>query len=243
MVKLKCWIIIVPMEFLGNINIQNESEDYSRFGWIIELGQDSGNHIFGGSSWEIIANEKKLNDPHLLLSLNAQDERIAYHFGEYRGYLPICSYINCVDGIEPQHYEFNSEKNEVRFITERTIQSTLDPDDQLPQPLIERNIRLRRMRTNETVFDDNSYWQACDGFVGGESFIRVFGEPLWLQERLSPFCIKCERNLNYICSIGYQNDSEYSCFLENEPFFIGEIVLYFFVCFECSIVSVLSQST
>jgi hypothetical protein len=83
---------------------------------------------------------------------------------------------------------------------------------------------------------------ACgsDTFVGGEGFIRVLGAPLWLQEPLDIAC-QCGDRFAYAASIGYEVGLRGT--VPDQPFFIGEGALYFFVCKRCLRVAVRSQST
>jgi hypothetical protein len=60
--------------------------------------------------------------------------------------------------------------------------NVLDNEDRMPNPLPEKVINLREMNSSEYPIDEESYWENTDDFLGGNSFFRVAGNPLWLQD-------------------------------------------------------------
>jgi hypothetical protein len=77
------------------------------------------------------------------------------------------------------------------------------------------------MTAGEIPADDEHYWEACDSFVGGNSFLRVLGPPIWLQWVEEEIC-GCGRVMHYFAGIGYEDWNSSGTFLEEEPF-IGQM--------------------
>jgi hypothetical protein len=98
------------------------------------------------------------------------------------------------------------------------------------------------MNNNEYPLSEQEYWKAVDDFVGGNSFIRILGPPVWLEEPVEVDCT-CGLSTRYISSIGYESPKDSGGIVGGEPFFIGEGALYFFLCDSCLITTVISQST
>lgn len=211
-------------------------------GWIAQLGSDEFSHCFGGSDWSVTDPNEIFGGPSLLLNLDLSDPRLGPFKSEELRTLPICSYINCDLWIEPQRYKFVPESNEV-VLTHRSSRYTtvLEPPLSYENPLTKKPVVLRRMTQEELVTSESDYWKVCDTFLGGSSFIRILGYPLWLQRPENPSC-SCGKRPLYVCSIGYDYPLS-TGFTGERPFFIGEAALYFFFCRECREVVVLSQPT
>lgn len=211
-------------------------------GWIAELGREEYNHQFGGNEWKIQDNKEIAGGPTLLINLDLSDPRLSQLHIDKLHSLPICSYINCDLWSKPQHFKILPDDKKVVLIEHSKHSSiTLNNEEMFSNPLPATWIKLRQMIESEIPFDEESYWEACDTFIGGSSFIRILGEPLWLQSPEEPVCF-CGNEQKYFCSIGYETNEPLGV-LKDKLFFIGEAALYFFLCAKCLIVSVLSQST
>ena len=137
-------------------------------------------------------------------------------------------------------YEIYPERRSVTLLSDSVSAEPLDEIDLFPNPLPERQITLIKMDPEDYPINEETYWKACDRFLGSSSFIRILGPPLWLQWVEEPSC-ECGLATNYICSIGYEDYKNPSHIIPNRPFFIGEAALYFFFCQECLKVVVTSQ--
>ena len=122
-------------------------------------------------------------------------------------------------------------------------QVTLDPKDALPVPLPRTPLRLRPITAAEDPRQASSVYDVQDTFLGGSAFIRVRGEPLWLDEPAQPICA-CGSEMVFVACIGYENYDQPSGLVSPTlPFFIGELALYFFACLPCQRCAVLTQTT
>jgi hypothetical protein len=80
-----------------------------------------------------------------------------------------------------------------------------------------------------------------DSFVGETGFIRIGGEPIWVQRREDVAC-DCGGQMTHAASIGYENYDRPSGLLPGgRPFFLGELAFYFFYCGRCDRVMVITQ--
>ena len=101
-------------------------------------------------------------------------------------------------------------------------------------PLIERSLKLRMLRDDE---------EGVDRFIGGSAFLRVGGNPLWMQEGEGVSC-RCGRTPEFVAGVGYEQYGRPSGIVSpGLPFFVGELASYFFLCRSCSRVVVVSQPT
>jgi hypothetical protein len=154
------------------------------------------------------------------------------------GELPLASYITNSIWDGEQRYRLLPEAKEMRLEFRSIVApESVEPDYRPKVPLPQRSMMLRWARPEEEP-DRVGALSASDTFVGGESFVRVTGSPIWLQDPLKPRC-SCGAAMVYAASIGYEVEAG----VWDEPFFIGEGALYFFVCGGCRQVTVLSQST
>lgn len=209
-------------------------------GWIAQLGEDEFSHCFGGDDWTLIDSNEVFGGPSLLVSLDLTDPKLETVKPEGFKRLPICSYVNCDFWIEPQRYKVVPESNEVVLIQRSSSFTTiLEPPMNYENPLTSRSIVLREMTREEIVVDESDYWTVSDTFLGGSSFIRILGDPLWLQGPEASRC-ECGEELLHVCSLGYDYPLS-SGFTGERPFFIGETALYFFLCRDCREMVVLSQ--
>lgn len=211
-------------------------------GWIGILGENGFSHCFGGNDWAIRDPSEICGGPTLLLNLDLSDPRLQGIEVSEMEYFPICSYVNCDVWIETQRYRIINDSKELILIDRALHPNTsLIGDLTLPNPLERRSLTLRSMTNVELGLSDDDYWKACDSFVGGSSFLRILGPPIWLQDRVCPQC-SCGEEPKYICSIGYDYSNVSGILLE-KGFFIGEAALYFFFCNPCKELVVISQPT
>ena len=213
-------------------------------GWTACLGPDDYHHRFGGSSWTVEGNRLQEDAPAILLNLDLTDPRLKDLDRANIGELPLCSYLNCGIWEQEQIYQLHPGEKKISL-----VQPFNDPvdyaerEDYIRVPMGEKRITLVKMGDGDIPVDEDSYWRACDSFLGGDHPIRILGAPLWLQEAESPECI-CHKKMKYIASIGYENFNEPAGFLDQDnPLFLGEIAIYFFFCMDCSIIKVIGQDS
>lgn len=207
-------------------------------GFIVEIGDDFYNHKFGGSSWDIIdpiSNYK----PTLLLTLDLLDPKLRLLKVDLLDELPLCSHINCSAWTSKQHFKINSKSKTLVLVGLEAV-NLEDWNTGFPNPLAERSIKLSPMEILDYPTTETIYWQACERFLNSNNFIRVLGSPLWMELEENQNC-SCGKSMYYVCEIGHQ--SEFSRgYLEESNFYIGEGVLYFFLCPDCALITVISQS-
>jgi hypothetical protein len=196
-------------------------------------------HRFGGQSWRSIDPLQVDAGPALILVLDLRDPRLRGLGMGGMAELPLASYISNSIWTGDQRYQILADKKEL-LLESRSVASaeSLDAKYRLPQPLPERSLVLRDMRPDEDP-SQVGHLPASDTFLGGGSFIRVMGPPIWLEQTLEVRC-SCAADMTYAASIGYEVASDT---LLDEPFFIGEGALYFFVCCACRRLAVRSQSS
>ncbi len=218
-----------------------------RNGFIAEKGDGKYDHVFGGNLWTGIGPLDYLDKPALLLTLDLSDPLLNYEFSTDIKQLPLFSYINIDLTPDRQRYEIDFENKCVNFIKLYPILThSGDPPQRLWEdgcfvfPLPSIRLVLRKMNALEMPKDEDSYWKACETFLG-KSFLRVDGPIVWLQFKEEVVC-DCGREMNYVASIGCEYNKN-DCLMETQEFFIGELVLYFFYCDQCRIVEGISQST
>lgn len=210
-------------------------------GWIAELGSDAYLHRWGGTSWEI-TNSYVFNDsPSLLVTLDLNDPRLEDIRITGANELPLCSYVNSDAWLSTQVFQIDPVSRLVIMSGNQITQPhLLEDEDRFPNPLPEKRLILRPMTSDELPKDEDSYWKACDSFLGGSAFIRIAGPPIWLQYAEAHIC-DCGLPLRYVCSLGYENYDQPGGFISNRSFFLGETALYFFLCKTCLKVMVTSQ--
>lgn len=199
-------------------------------------------HQFGGTGWDIVDSTGNSSiKPSLLLLLDLNDPKLRRFKFQDLIVFPVCSHINSDAWYDKQVYVINAAEQKVEFLTRISDDiEPLDPEDSFPDPLPEKDLSLEPLPEKAICSDEQSYWTACDEFLGGESFIRVSGTPVWLEDVEEETC-DCGRQMLYFCSIGYEK-YENATLLDDAPFFIGEGALYFFFCEDCLKVHVISQS-
>jgi hypothetical protein len=215
-------------------------------GWVSRLGEDEYSHTFGGESWRVIDPELSYFVPVLLLVLDLKDPKLAALLTEDMDKLPLCSHINCSVWAGKQVFQIYPHLGTV-VLVEREINAPESWETGFPIPLPEKRIKLCPMQNTDYPVNREQYWQACENFLNGTSFIRVLGTPLWIDPVLTeedehPHC-SCNLPMQYVCAVGCEHELETSeKYVDGEPFYIGEGVLYFFLCRSCLRVIVMFQS-
>lgn len=219
------------------------SEVDGKGGCIATLGCSEYNHRFGGTSWRIESEPSLIDQPTLLITLDMNDPLISDIRQAAIREVALCSYINSDAWVGRQTYSFDANNRIIRDIDiECQPRLAMPASVVLPNPLLEQPLRLRPMSNDEVPVDEPSYWSACDTFVGGTSFLRIGGPPLWLQDPLDPTCV-CGSACDYIAAVGYESSKCQSGLVPGRPFFFGEGGLYFFLCKREMHFTVLSQAT
>lgn len=208
-------------------------------GYIAVLQVGAYSHHWGGTSWITVGDT--VDDWTVLMTLDLHDPRLRTLSTKHT-HLPLPTVLNS-DAIEsPQAYVFDSQRREVRQTMRRDNATPVHPQVAFTLPLEHRQFDLRPMRAVEIPAEDDAdaHCDVMDTFVGGSSFIRVAGEPFWLQFPEQHVC-SCGRPMSYVAAVGYEADS--AGWLSERPFFWGEGALYFFYCDDCSRVLVSCQGT
>ena len=210
-------------------------------GLIAEIG--SGPHLFGGNRWAVAGSLKHLGDPVVLACLDLRDPRLASAmFPESMTRLPLASYINH-DGLLIQRYSVDDLSQSIRILDVSGQACPLPESGRIFVPIPETKLSLRPMVKSEIPTDKDSDQAACDSLVGGSGFFRIGGPPVWLQGESKVSC-RCERAPTYLAALGYESYDKPQGYLGGaDPFFLGEMALYFLWCEKCELVTVEMQST
>ncbi|PJG57600.1 hypothetical protein [Aeromonas cavernicola] len=213
-------------------------------GYVVESENTSDyTHKFGGSSWNIIDEQPVEDGPALLITLDLSDPKLSGLGIKSVNEIPVCSYINSDVWLHDQVYKVNNITKKVSLLSKNSTSINIFHDeDRMPNPLPEKLIRLREIKDSEYPIDEGSYWENTDEFLGGKSFLRVAGKPLWLQEPRK-VCCSCNASMTHLMSIGYEGWGGPFEYIDSMPFFIGEAALYAFFCDKCSILKVISQTS
>lgn len=162
---------------------------YHKKGYILETDKISKyKHIFGGESWSYL-DKNPLNDkPILLFVLDLKDSKLSFLRVDGLEEIPIFSYLNSDLWYQPQIYKINPEDKSVFFTDKKNhIEYMQSDEDKIMNPIPPKCVSLREMKLSEYVTDEDSYWKNSDEFLGGDSFIRILGEPLWIQNKMFLF--------------------------------------------------------
>ena len=202
--------------------------------YIATVGKGAYNHTFGGATWTISSPARGTPAPALLLTLDLRAPLLGGSHDE--GVVPLCSRVDVVS-LARQRYRFDARTGTVQFLGE-PWESELDPEDLPSTPFPEVPLRLRPAMGRETLASPGC--DAQDTFLGEDSFVRVGGEPLWVDEPERARCA-CGVAMDYVACVGYEGEA--GRLGGDEPFFLGELALYFFRCRRCAIVEVIAQAT
>ena len=185
---------------------------------------DSG-HRFGGVSWIPKGFVCNLAPPVLLAVIDFSDPVIeACPEPGLKYELPLFTYINFEEIPETLDYTLDSTKKTVDFSSHNAPGKLLSVEDRLAVPFREVPMGLQPMTNDEIPIDEESYWKACDSFIGGSGFIRVLGVPVFATD-----AFELDDEYTYVASIGYEDPTKNQGLFHVCPFFPGEFVSYFYV--------------
>lgn len=211
-------------------------------GLAANLGQGDLPHRFGGTSWTIVVPEGATPRPTLLLSIDLRDPGVQQVLSaEERVYgnhvLPIASRSDLMG--DQQSYDYDPASRRVVFAGAPWSPAC---EPALPSELPERPISLRPVGHQDLCSESDDPF---DAFLGGPAWLRVGGEPLW---RTGPESVECTCGVSMVplVWIGHESlrawgEPGTARFLDDKPFFLGELALYFFVCLRCRRVTVVTQ--
>lgn len=218
--------------------------EYGKPGWIAVLGEGKFQHRFGGTGWTA---NGPLDDayglPALILTLDLADPCLADVVPKNQDCreLPLFSYINGM--VESaQRYTIHHTTHTARFFKAEPLNGTIEPLKICPNPLPIRKLTLRPMKKSELPTSEAAYWKACDTFCGGDGWLRIGGEPLWLYEQEKRRSSN-DRSMKYVAAVGYDAKRNSPFLDEPGQLMFGEMALYFFVSNDLSEVVVSSQPT
>ena len=214
-------------------------------GYVVESGVSSGyKHRFGGASWKVVDEQSVEDGPALLFVLDLSDPKLSMlGVSSLKEELPICSYINSDVWLHEQVFKIDESAREVLLLKKSTGSvNILDDEDRMPNPLPEKLIDLREMNSSEYPVDEETYWENTDDFLGGNSFFRVAGNPLWLQEPEKIDC-SCGTEMKFVMCIGYEGWGGPFQYIADMPYFLGESALYIYFCDNCTELRVISQTS
>lgn len=173
----------------------------------------------------------------LLLTLDTRDPRLGLRSKPSQ--LPLCSRTD-YESPARQVYLFDEKDHSVRF-EGLPWHEPREPDDHFPSVLPERVLHLRPLRPDEDEEHAGEY--VLDSFLGGRGFLRVGGDPIWIQSPEHVDCL-CGQQPRFVATIGHESYTNPTGILSpTEAFYLGEGALYFFVCQPCQRVVVVAQST
>lgn len=211
-------------------------------GYSVKVGNGQHLHLFGGDEWTMIEEEPIGHGPTTIVTLDLSDPVLSKYKDMKIERLPLCSYLNCV-WYGRQIYQITKDTNQIYYFQRNRKQIELISSEYLLQmPFPVKKLILRPLEKGEYPLDENAYWNCCDEFLGGKSVIRIMGPPIWIQEIEKVKC-DCGKDMEYLASIGYEVDNEFREFIDEEPFFPGEMAHYYFICKDCLKIAVVQQST
>ena len=211
-------------------------------GLMAVLGSGAFPHRFGGTSWRVVEPAGATPRPTLILPVDLRDpavqELLPVAERPYADHeLPVASRSEIL--VDRQGYEYDPVTRAVVF-TGRPW--TPDGEPELPAEIPERPISLRPVGPQDLRRGSDDLF---DAFLGGPAWLRVGGEPLWLEDPEAVTCT-CSVSMLPLVWIGHESlrawrESATARFLDDRPFFLGELALYFFVCLRCRRVTVVTQ--
>jgi hypothetical protein len=226
---------------LENVDEPSFGDRYAHpSGAIAQIGSGQYKHRFGGSSWSVKDQSPLFGGPTLLFVFDLRDPLLARLGQTHLTELPLCTYANCGAWASPQAYRIRPRDMEI-VLTERTDPPTDEHYPEFAGPLREKALHLVPMTSVDYPTTEELYWQASDSFLGGTSFIRVIGPPLWMYAPATVEC-ECGRLMDYVAALGYERVRGRSEFVEG-GLFLGEGAIYWFLCPACLALGVISQPT
>lgn len=212
-------------------------------GLMAVLGSGEFPHRFGGTSWQVVVPQGATPRPALVLTVDLRDPAIHdvlppgdRPYADHE--LPIATRSEVL--VDRQWYEYDPKTRRVVFTGPPW---SPDGEPELPAEIPERPISLRPVGPWDKGRGGSD--DPIDAFIGGPAWLRVGGEPLWLA---APEAVRCTCGVTMLplVWIGHESlrtwgESGTARFLDDKPFFLGELALYFFVCLRCRLVTVVTQ--
>lgn len=206
------------------------------------LGTGASPHLFGGSSWTVLIPDGAAPRSTLILTIDLRDPSVQRvlpvterPFADHE--MPIASRSEVM--VDRQTYEYDPRTRTVVFPGPPWAP---DGEPELPPELPARPILLRPVGPLDLRGGSDDPF---DAFLGGPAWLRVGGEPLW---RTGPESVECTCGVSMVplVWIGHESlrawgEPGTARFLDDKPFFLGELALYFFVCLRCRRVTVVTQ--
>ncbi len=198
-----------------------------------------GHHRFGGESWRAAGPRAELGEPVLLAVVDFEDPRWGGGAPEPgRREWPLFSYVNYEGLLAEQVYEVDWEEKRAIFTSVVGEAAPANAADGLAVPFPECPLTLREMTAAEIPTGEDSYWSACETFLGGDAFFRVGGAPVFADA-----VPRVGEEFRYVAAIGYEAYDRPGGYLAppDDPFFLGELALYFFADWTAGRVKVITQ--
>lgn len=202
--------------------------------FVVELGRSQYNHRFGGRLWTPITPSGTVPLPVLVLCLDVSDPRLS-DLAPIGRELPLFTRLG---GVLTSMQSYRVDAHHRTAVFDSGWQDMEIQESWLAGPLPERDVKLQPGLPHEI-----GNTPAIDTFLGGEAFIRVGGSPLWISDEEGVTCNACNEAPVFSGAIGYENYDRPAGYLDaGEPFFVGEMAYYFFVCVGCRRVIVITQA-
>jgi len=210
-----------------------------RKGFFVKVSEVNHESLFYDISWNINShNFQNFEKAKVLLNLSIKEMDCAFLNTSVNS-IPIVGFINSNLWENGFSYNFDDKKkiiNQFDLIIKDPY--TYDVKDQLE--LIQSSISFETLDSENIGDNEDEYWKSIDSFLGGNKFIRVLGNPLWVNDPIQSMRCNCNKVTDYICSIGYEI-SESSKFVKTGCFFIGECAKYYFLCAHCKKIYMIPQ--
>lgn len=202
--------------------------------YTINFDKDNYKHHFGGNDWVTPVCSNCGEPYHQILSLDLNDPKLNTIAGQCSKCLPLISCLNCSSCWEEQFFKINFKEKTVEFISNNDTQHWIIDDElKINVPLLEYPITLNEKKTDGEVSEDD-FWEE----MGKDHFVSILGDYYFNYEGNTQ-CDICGKDMKYIATVC----SDYGNIIKDFDFDLGETVLYFFFCNECSTMKVIGQST
>lgn len=205
-------------------------------GYKLIEGFSTYNHYFGGETWHLPVCKNCGEKYHQIITLDMTDERldIGYHGSE----LPLVSCLNCSLMWKPQIFKINERKKEIIVVSDDNAYGWVqDNENKISVPLPQKQMKLIPLLNEENPLTEELYYSNYEKF-GDNYLARILGAPLYAQSPVDYECPLCHKRMCYIASVS----ARYSNIIFHSfDFDIGEFVLYFLLCTDCSVMKVEGQ--
>jgi len=196
------------------------------------LCQTRYSHKFGGTDWFIKEDHPLYGGAHLLLTLDLNDPLLVLPKKTEWSVLPIVSYINCSVYTYSQEYTIDEKTRTVNLFRSGCEDKDVELyDEGFPRPSPEVALELKELDEQEIPTSKENFYFALNQLIGGKSYFRVGGKPLWIYEVVDVCC--CGKEMFHLATLGYSGKADEIERVLEGGFFLGEVVLSFFVCATC----------